>query len=129
MCLMAFLCLMSSTAWAAKITFTWDANTETNLAGYRLYKSATSGSYQYGPTSPNFVSSIPDGTETYTMLNVAENQKSYFVLTAYNNNNQESGPSNEVFVDLTPPAAPKNFIHQLIVAFLNWLQGFKVNRG
>ena len=89
-------CLFSVRPCHAKIvTFQWDANTESNLAGYRLYQSNQSGKYVFGNGSVNFVAEIPESTETYT-INLQEGGRKYFVLTAFNTEGLESVPSNEV---------------------------------
>ena len=90
-------------ASAKDITFLWDANSEADLAGYRLYQSDTSGSYTFG--IGNEVKDTPAGTETCT-IDVADGTW-YWVLTAYDSNGNESGPSNEVSisVDQTAPSA------------------------
>jgi len=77
------------------ITFEWDANTEENLAGYRLYMSNTSGVYEYGVESNNYIASIEAGTEAYEQQDVPAGTH-YWVLTAYDTEGNESGPSNEV---------------------------------
>ena len=97
------LVLMCVTMVWAVSTFTWDANTETDLAGYHLYRSATSGSYTLGS---GWIADIPAGTETID-YEVPEGTW-YFVMTAYDTSGNESGTSNEVFqtTDTTPPAPP-----------------------
>ena len=93
---------LSGTVWAASnVTFVWDANTEPDLAGYRLYQSATPGVYE-DPA----IKQIP-GTDTETTVQV-EDGLYFFVLTAYDQSDNESGPSNEVSVneDTTPPLSP-----------------------
>ena len=91
-------------AWAgADVTLQWDPNTESDLAGYRLYESQTSGSYDFN----NVLEEIPAGTETVT-IRVEIDGVYYYVLTAFDTHGLESNPSNEVILDLdtTKPAAP-----------------------
>ena len=79
--------------WAASVTFEWDANTESYLAGYRLYQSQISGQYTFG--DGNQVTTIPTGIETVTIINISDGTY-FWVLTAYDVDGNESGPSNEV---------------------------------
>ncbi|GJQ59756.1 MAG: hypothetical protein D8M57_13085 [Candidatus Scalindua sp. AMX11] len=72
------------------LTFVWDANTEKDLDGYRLYRSDTSGGYQFGKTFA--LATIGAGTETVVIDNV---KPGYFVLTAFDKHGNESGPSEE----------------------------------
>ncbi len=69
------------------VTLAWDANTEPDLAGYRLYYGTASGSY------PNRVDAGKQTTCTVDGLDPAKSY--YFVVTAYNTSGQESGYSNE----------------------------------
>jgi len=108
---LAALCILIATSALAKdVMLTWDPNSESDLAGYRLYQSGTSGSYTYG--SGNEVAEIPAGTETCT-IDVADGTW-YWVLIAYDNDGNESGPSNEVSasIDQTAPAPPTNLHFQ-----------------
>jgi len=100
-----FLSMASIAGADNSVTFIWDANTETDLAGYRLYQSPTAGAYVYG--DGNQVATIPAGTETVTLDSVADGTL-FWVLTAYDTSDNESGPSNEVSatMDSTPPGAP-----------------------
>jgi hypothetical protein len=71
----------------------WDPNTESDLAGYRVY---------YGTRSDNaFTSSIDVGMATregnlvvYIITNLNKGQEYCIALTAYNTSNYESGLSN-----------------------------------
>jgi len=114
-----FMCGMACAA--SNVTFEWDANSESDLAGYRLYQSQVSGSYTDVP-----VVTIPAGTETTTLLDVPDGTY-FWVLTAYDTNENESGPSNEVTktIDSTPPEPPKNFLLKLIQKIIAWLRGFR----
>lgn len=93
--------------------FTWTANTEADLAGYRLYASDTAGSYTFG--DPNVYIAI-DPNSTAFMLSMIPTTETYFVLTAVDAANNESGPSNEVMFDPVAPAPPQNFIIQVIIS-------------
>jgi hypothetical protein len=121
-----------------ELNFAWDRNTETDLAGYRLYFSATPGQYVKGTGSANLLKAVPalnpvsgsnhPNTVLQSMTGV-DGQKVYFVLTAYDASQNESGFSNEVsytFPDTTAPQAPKGFIvtlQRIIQALLDWFGG------
>ena len=121
--------LMAGIAIAANVTFRWDANTESDLAKYKLYQAETVG----GPYikaqvvgEGNLVAIILLGNLTnpalpgYTLENVADGRH-YWVLTAADLSNNESGFSNEVtdLVDGTPPAPPGGLsIWEIIIAFI-----------
>jgi len=88
---------LGATALASDVTLAWDANTETNLAGYKLY---------YGTASGVYGAPIVIGTQTtYTVTGLAPGTY-YFAVTAYNTEGLESGFSNEV--STTIGASPAN---------------------
>ena len=66
----------------------WNPNTEPNVAGYRVYVGLASG--VYGP--PINAGSLT----TLQVTNLALGQTYFFVVTAVNTSNMESGYSNEV---------------------------------
>jgi fibronectin type 3 domain-containing protein len=69
-------------------TLSWNPNTEPDVAGYRVYVGLASG--VYGPP-------IDAGhLTTLQVTNLALGQTYYFVVTAVNTSNLESGFSNEV---------------------------------
>jgi len=70
---------------ADEITLAWDANTEEDLAGYRLY---------FGPASRDYISYIDVGNVTTYTTDVAD--QTYIAATAYDTESNESGYSNEV---------------------------------
>jgi len=100
------------------ITLAWDANTEVDLAGYNLYRSAAPG----GPYTK--IQSLALVTTT-TVFNLS-NGYHYFVLTATNTAGLESAYSNEVMWKVSiPPAPPKNLkplIQQLISVLKDFLE-------
>ena len=83
---------------ANTVTLVWDPNSESDLAGYRLYYAEVSGNYDQqidvGNTTTNTVSGLVQG-RTY-----------YFVVTAYNISGLESDPSNEVSTTIPLPNQP-----------------------
>ena len=72
-------------------TLEWDANTEPDLAGYKLYCGAASGSY-------DTVIDVGNST-TYTLTDLPAGRTYYIAATAYNTAGLESGYSNEVVFD------------------------------
>jgi hypothetical protein len=78
---------------AAQVTLTWDANTEPDLAGYKIY---------YGTSSRNYEYSVYVGdTTTYTVANLQDGNTYYFAATAVDFSNLESDYSTEVVYNST----------------------------
>ncbi|MDX1779071.1 MAG: fibronectin type III domain-containing protein [Thermodesulfobacteriota bacterium] len=72
----------------------WNANTEADLIGYRIY---------YGTSSRNYDRVVDSGNVTeyqLSKLNLLENVSYYFSITAYDRAGNESSPSNELRVSL-----------------------------
>lgn len=90
--LLAILTLLPLSLIAAEPTasvgLAWNANSESDLAGYRLYRGTNSGVY-------TFVKDVGNVTTT-TDTNLVEGVTYYFVVTAYNVAGLESEPSNQV---------------------------------
>jgi hypothetical protein len=82
-------------AQAAQVTLAWDANSEPDLSGYKLYYGTSPGTY------PNVMSL--GLVTTYTVTNLTDGVAYYFALTALDTEGFESGKSNEV--SYTPPAS------------------------
>ncbi len=101
---MTIILTVASIAVAANVTIRWDANTETDLIEYRLYQTFIPGEYVYGIDSDDYVISIPDRTETITIfVDEQDVDLLYWVLTAIDADNLESGPSNEVCIEEPEP--------------------------
>jgi fibronectin type 3 domain-containing protein len=71
-------------------TLTWNANTEGDLAGYKVYRATSSGAYgvPLATLQGNVTSYIATGLQTGTTY--------FFVITAYDNAGNESAFSTEV---------------------------------
>ena len=109
--ILAGLVLMTIGLWASisdaqeitkdvELTFAWDANSETDLAGYRLYDVSA-------PTDAIF--DIPAGTETTIQTLSATEGEKCFHLTAYDTAGNESDPSNVACASFNfEPGSPVN---------------------
>lgn len=71
-------------------TLTWNANTEGDLAGYKVYRATASGAYGEA------LASIPAGTISYQATGLVSHTTYFFVVTAYDSAGNESAVSNEV---------------------------------
>ena len=96
--LIALFLAWCTPAFALDITLQWDANTETDLAGYKVYyKIETSGPSYNGTGAVEGNSPIDVGNVTqFTLHGLDEDATYFFAVTAYNTNQLESGFSNEV---------------------------------
>ncbi len=79
------------------LTLAWDANTETDLAGYKVYFGTASRTYG----APTTIGT----TNTITLYGFATGTY-YFAVTAFNTSGLESGFSNEVTATILSPAQP-----------------------
>ena len=79
------------------VNLQWDANTETDLAGYKVYyKTATPGPSYNGTGAVEGDSPIDVGNVTQITLHGLDEDVTYFfAVTAYNTSQLESGFSNE----------------------------------
>ena len=98
----------------------WDANSEPDLAGYKIYYKIDSPGEPYdgvGATEGDSPIDVGNIT-TFTLNGLIEGSIYYFAATAYNTGNLESNYSNEVTTqiepeippDTTPPDTPSNFV-------------------
>ena len=80
----------SSAPRTTSATVSWNANTETDLAGYRVYVGTTSGSYGFaGPFE------VAGGT-SFTVPNLPVGTTYFFAVTAFDRAGNESTKSAEV---------------------------------
>ena len=119
--LLAFMILPFLGLQAAVVDVSWNANTEADLAGYKLYYGTDSGVYglpvDVGKVTSYSVTVNPKVTTTY-----------YVTLTAYDMSGNESPKSDEASITVTvagttPPAKPTG-LKMVIQQFLSWLRRF-----
>ncbi|WNM57962.1 Ig-like domain-containing protein [Candidatus Nitrospira allomarina] len=102
--LLLFVLLVSPAYSASSIQVTWDANTESDLAGYKIYK-RTLPSQDFGqpifsgmpgnPSSPSTTVAGLNGGTTYG-----------FIATAFDTAGNESAPTTEVPITFPPSSPP-----------------------
>jgi Bacterial Ig domain/Fibronectin type III domain/Divergent InlB B-repeat domain len=102
-CCFFFLPNVVQSATANSVMLQWEANSESDLAGYKLYQGTTAGSYS--------VSTDVGNVTTYTKSNLQAGLTYYFAITAYDLSGNESYPSSEesqyianTTLDTTPPS-------------------------
>jgi hypothetical protein len=100
---------------AAKVSVSWNANTETALAGYEIYK-RTLPSINYG--FPIF-SGLPSNSSApqTTVTNLAVGTFYGFIVTAFDSAGNESSPSIEASITIsTSPPPPESGLTSLTAA-------------
>jgi hypothetical protein len=88
---------------AAEVTLAWDANTEPDLMGYKIYYDTSAGGPYDGTDAEQGISPIilfrknldDPSNPKFTLTGLSDNEDYYFTLTAFDNGNLESGYSNE----------------------------------
>jgi hypothetical protein len=88
--------LLCQLAVAADVNLSWNANTESDLAGYKVHYGAATGNY---PTNQSV------GNVTSFTLNLAPGTY-FFAVTALDTSGNESGYSNEVTTTISLPPPP-----------------------
>jgi len=114
-----FFCiiLLPAAAAAAQVTLAWDANSEADLAGYKVYYNHSSEGPPYEGTGaaegdspinvPLASLTDPDNPE-FTLHGVSDTEPCYIVVTAYDVDGNESGYSNQVVYQPEPSSPPES---------------------
>jgi len=90
-----------------QVKLTWSPNSESDLAGYKIYRSDTS--YQYDTIPYDSVLAA----DTIFIDTIPLDGYSYYVVTAFDNLNNEGGFSNQTVAfisDTIPPSPPANLV-------------------
>jgi hypothetical protein len=82
--------LTLSVTAASTAALSWNANTESDLAGYKVYQGTGSGTYGAPLTT------LPKTTTSYTATGLQNGTTYFFVITSYDSSGNESTFSNEV---------------------------------
>lgn len=107
------LMLLAPSAFAADATLTWTANTESDLAGYKVYFAQQSCTAQ-GPLAPLSVAGVPVSlgkVSTYKQVGLPVMDGTLcWEITAFDTSGNESTRSVRVskVVNMVPPVAPLN---------------------
>jgi hypothetical protein len=86
--LVLFVFTLSQSAFAAQIRLAWDPNTESDLAGYKVYY----GTEPWSFGEPKKLKKLT----TFTLTGLTKGERYYIALTAYDRTNHESWFSNQV---------------------------------
>ena len=121
---------LASLGYAMDVTLGWDANSETDLAGYKIYYGTTAGGPYNGSGSSEGASPIviPLGSLAnpaspgFTVHGLADNTY-YLVATAYTTAGLESGYSNEVSAQASSTPPPTNGAPTLSSLEVNGISG------
>jgi hypothetical protein len=90
--------LGACSAWAGVVEFSWDPNTETDLAGYKLYHGTAPR------TQAPYTSAVTINNRTATSWSLSLSPGTYyFALTAFDTSGHESGFSTEAMAVVEDP--------------------------
>ena len=97
----SFLLLLSpNAAYPVDVTLAWDASTEENVAGYKIFYRKIGQSYDYN--NPGW----QGADTTCTIYDLDDNAAYFFVARAFDTSANESGDSNEVYYRPSGDLAP-----------------------
>jgi hypothetical protein len=103
------LLMLPPALWAGDVTLAWSPNSESNLAGYKLYYDGDSDSEMYRGTGANegespIIIGLEDladaDSPVYTLTGLAVGEFYYFALTAFNTDGLESDFSDELGTEI-----------------------------
>jgi len=96
--LFVLLLILSEEAYAALVRISWNKNTETNLAGYKVHIGAAPANY-------DFRLNVGLNNQVY-VSGLKENVDLYFAISAYNQPGLEGPFSQEILVNYPPMKRP-----------------------
>lgn len=107
-----FLSMISSTAYAAEASLAWDANSEQDLAGYKIYYKLGAGGSSYNGTGANEGNSpvtvylkdlINSNSPAFSLTGLGDGLEYSFAVTAFLCDGLESDFSNQAIVTTPLP--------------------------
>jgi hypothetical protein len=113
--------ILPQALFAAQVTLAWDQNQEQNLAGYNLYYRTCSlddACDTIGPQESLSQVGIPlddlsnEENPRHTLADLTDNRKYVFVVTAYGQDDVESGFSNEAYFTASSDNPPSSYTIQ-----------------
>ena len=107
--LIILFCLWASVGFAESVNFSWIPNTESDLAGYRIYYGETQGTNYTNVVTYDYLIPESDGRMHGIVSGLIAEHIYYFVCTAFDTSNNESNYSNEVSTTVQntePPNTP-----------------------
>ncbi|NWF74605.1 MAG: fibronectin type III domain-containing protein [Nitrospirae bacterium] len=78
----------------ASASFEWDPNTETDLAGYKIYQGTTSGQYDVP------IATTPTSSTSYEATGLQKGSTYFFVVTAFDTSGNEGPLSDELTIPI-----------------------------
>jgi hypothetical protein len=104
---LVFVVLFAFSVFAASVEVTWNANTESDLAGYKVYTSTSAAAFAGGTAT--LVATVNAPTVSYIHANVVDGTF-FYALTAFDASGNESVFSDiaSIKVDTTAPGKPAN---------------------
>lgn len=114
--ILALLLITPLTAYADTGVLTWNANTEADLAGYKVYQSTVSGVYSTPVATLGKVV-----THTLTLPQLSVDTRYFVTITAYDLSGNESLKSTEVS-KLVPASVSDPIVVTLIDAQGTWVR-------
>ena len=104
---------LAAAAGNAQVVLTWSANSESDLASYKVY-----GGTSASPTT--LLSTISAGTVTYTNTSLTNGTTYYYRISAVDNNGNESSKSSDV--SKVPWTADGNSVSGTISSNQTWTE-------
>jgi len=119
LCAVLLVLTVATAARAESLTVAWDANEESDLAGYLVSWGRSSGATE---------ATVDVGmATTWTMTNAVPGNTYYFRVYAYNTSGEQSLPSAEISVTVAGSSGPRFSINRGLLTFAAVKNGATIN--
>lgn len=112
--ILIFSWLLAANVYASSVVVSWDANTEPDLLGYKIY---------YGTSPRDYFKVIDVGNVIEYQINNLSAGSYFFAVTAYNNLHNESDYSSEVNIMLVDNTLIAGLVSLNMVTYLTGSEG------